>query len=83
EKIELSVMSMQYENVSDLSHAMDGSSRSIGAMQIAFLARTIHHLTLSERRATIPGQIQKLRIALEQTSAAYNAYLDNQKSAAS
>lgn len=83
EKIELSVMSMQYENVSDLSHAMDGSSRSIGAMQIAFLARTIHHLTLSERRATIPAQIQKLRIALEQTSAAYNAYLDNQKSAAS
>jgi len=83
EKIELSVMSMQYENVSDLSHAMDGSSRSIGATQIAFLARTIHDLTLSERRATIPDQIQKLRIALEQTSAAYNAYLDNQKSAAS
>ncbi len=83
EKIELSVMSMQYENVSDLSHAMDGSSRSIGATQIAFLARTIHDLTLSERRATIPGQIQKLRIAFEQTSAAYNIYLHNQKSAVS
>lgn len=83
EKIELSVMTMQYENVSDLSHAMDGSSRSIGAMQIAFLARTIHDLTFSERRTTIPGQIQKLYIALEQTSAAFNAYLDDQKSAAS
>ena len=82
-KIELSVASMQYESVSDLSHAMDGSSRSIGAMQIAFLARTIHDLTLSERRTTIPGQIQKLHIALEQTSAAFNAYLDNQKSATS
>jgi len=83
DKIEIAVASMQYESVSDLTHAMDGSSRSIGAMQIAFLSRTIHDLTLSERRTTIPGQIQKLHIAFEQTSAAFNAYLDKQNSAAS
>ncbi len=83
QKMELSATRMHYESVSGLSHAIDGSSRSVGAMQIAFLAQTIHDLPLSEYRTKIPDKIQKLHVAFEQTSAAFNAYLDKKKSAIS
>ena len=82
-QIEVSVSNKQYETITDLAHAIDGSSRSIGAPRIALIARTIHDLARSERKVAIPDNIRKLRTAYDQTHIALNTYLEKQKSATS
>jgi len=82
-QIEVSASNRQYERLSDLAHAMDGSSRSIGATKMALTARTIHNLTQSERKTAIPDHIRKLHAAYDQTQTTLNTYLEKQKSATS
>ncbi len=82
-QIEVSASNKQYERISDLAHAMDGSSRSIGATRIALTARTIHDLAQSERKTAIPDHIRKLHAAYDQTHTVLITYLEKQKSATS
>jgi len=82
-QIEVSASNKQYERISDLAHAMDGSSRSIGATRIALTARTIHDLAQSERKTAIPDHIRKLHAVYDQTHTTLNTYLEKQKTATS
>jgi len=82
-QIEVSTSNKRYDKIIDLAHAIDGSSRSIGATRIALIARNIHDLAQSERKIAIPDYINKLRTAYDQTHIALNTYLEKQKSSTS
>ena len=83
EQMELAISKKEYEHISDIAHALDGSSRSIGAIQIAIIARSIHDLTQSGRDTEIASQITSLHLAYKKTSRAFNAFQKDHKSAIS
>ncbi|MFT5425893.1 MAG: two-component system sensor histidine kinase RpfC [Gammaproteobacteria bacterium] len=83
EQMELAESKKEYEHISEISHALDGSSRSIGAIQIASIARTIYDLTQSGDSTTTASKIKSLHLVYEQTSSAFNAFQKDHKSAIS
>ena len=75
EQINTSISSERYVTVCELAHALDGSSRSIGAKQLALISGTIHDLAQSKNKSTIPSHLKRLQATYQKTHSAFHAYL--------
>lgn len=60
-------------------HNINGSSSSIGAVQIADVAHTIYTLIRTEQYSKIPQQIEELKYSFEKTHQQLHSYLKNQE----
>ena len=75
EQIKSSISTERYVTVSELAHALDGSSRSIGAKQMALISGIIYYLAQSKNKSAIPAHLIRLQGTYQQTHSAFHAYL--------
>lgn len=69
------------EEFSGLAHTLDGSSRSIGAKRLSFVADKLFKYIKSGHHRITASQSKELLAIFEQTKNALRSFLDNQKSA--
>lgn len=71
-----------HEEPGDYAHTLDGSSRSVGAKRLSFMAGRLSRYVKSNRQNITASQLNELQLTFEQTRDALRAFLDNRKSAA-
>ena len=81
EQINSSISHSDYVTVIDLAHALDGSSRSIGAKRLSIIADKLFRLVQTEHYPAAPSVLKTLETTFKQTRNALLSFLDNQKSA--
>lgn len=70
-----------FKKIADLSHTVDGSSRSVGAKKLSRLADKIFKLAQSEQQQAMKNKITDLKMVYEETAIALERFMDNKKSA--
>ncbi len=73
EKITLSANNNNYQNIAELAHTLDGSSRSIGAKKLSKIADIIQ--MLSHQRHPVSGYINDLNLIFNETKLALNDFI--------
>ena len=74
--IEISLDARNYKNIQDFAHALIGSSRSIGAVNIAEYASKIYNLCNEECREPMTSLVGNLKCAHEQTHVAMTSHME-------
>lgn len=69
------------EEYSGIAHTLDGSSRSIGARRLSFIADKLFKYIKKGHREITSAQLKELHSTFEDTKTHLLAFLDNQKSA--
>jgi len=72
-----------YTRMFDLAHSLDGSSRSIGAQRLSFVASRIGHRARKKEEYSAAGNLAQLNAVFRDTVIALRAYLDAYNAAAS
>jgi two-component system, sensor histidine kinase RpfC len=80
-QIILSMHTANFKEIADLSHTVDGSSRSIGAKKLSTEADRIFKLAQSGQQQAIKNMIGDLEHIYEETAAALEGFIDHKKSA--
>ena len=83
EKLMLLVTNNEYQEIAELAHALDGSSRSIGAKRLSIIADRLFKQARSEQHNSIPELIDQLKNIFDETHIALKNFLNNKKSAIS
>ena len=78
-QIHTAITHKQYNDMSDLAHTLDGSSRSIGAKRLSLTADIIFKEVKTGHRSSTPRHLQELRTVFEQTRDALRSWLTSQK----
>jgi two-component system, sensor histidine kinase RpfC len=71
----------KFQNIADLSHALDSSSRSIGAISLSKIADKVFELAQSEQHNSIENHIDDLKTIYKETATALEEFIDNKKTA--
>ena len=79
ENMDISIRNSEYQKVANIAHALDGSSRSLGAKRIAKLADNIFRLAQKENHDYIPDYITELKGVFQDTENSLRSYLKNKK----
>ncbi len=82
DSLELSWKQQDSHALSNLVHALDGSSRSIGAVRLANISGLLHKKSKTGMHNLTAADITELRTAYQQTRDALMTYLDYQQSSA-
>ena len=83
EQLFLLVTDNEYQEIAELAHALDGSSRSIGAKRLSIIADKLFKQARSEQRNSVPELINELKNIFDETHIALENFLNNKKSAIS
>lgn len=70
-----------YKKIAELSHTVDGSSRSVGAKKLSRVADKIFKLAQSEQQQAMKNKISDLVIVYEETAIALKGFVNNKKTA--
>jgi two-component system, sensor histidine kinase RpfC len=81
DQLTISAKNDEYQNIAELAHALDGSSRSIGAKRLSKIADKIYKLTNSQQRHSIPEHINELNFTFDETKLALDHFLKTKKPA--
>jgi two-component system, sensor histidine kinase RpfC len=81
ENIITSFHDSDFQHVAELSHTLDGSSRSVGAEKLSRIADKIFKLAQSGQQQAIKNMIGDLEHIYEETAAALEGFIDHKKSA--
>jgi two-component system, sensor histidine kinase RpfC len=80
EKITASAKSINQENLSELSHALDGSSRSIGAKRLAKTADKLYRLCQTGNFLNLIEHINEINTVFHDTEKALHTYIESKNS---
>ena len=72
-----------YAEVAEKAHALDGSSRSVGAKRLSVMSDRIFKLARSQQKNKVTDHIKELKAIFSETQTALEKFLDNKQSAAS
>jgi len=81
DQLTISAQNNEYQKVAELAHALDGSSRSIGAKRLARIADKIYKLSQSQKRYSILELINELNLIFDETRVALDDFLETKDSA--
>jgi two-component system, sensor histidine kinase RpfC len=82
DKLTISVRNNEHQRIAELAHALDGSSRSIGAKRLSRMANKIFKLSSSQQRHLISEHINELNNIFTDTRAAIDKFLKEKESSA-
>ena len=82
DQLTISARNGEYQKIAELAHALDGSSRSIGAKRLSKMADKINKLTQSQQRYSVSEYINELSIIFDETRVAIGEFLKRNESAA-
>lgn len=74
-KLTVSINETDFKEASDLAHALDGSSRSIGAKRLAKMADKLFKLTDSKQLHSIKEHLDELNVVFDETKASLESFL--------
>ena len=78
EKLKNAVDKNNYEIISSLGHALEGSSRTIGAKRLSKYCNNILKLSRLKETSKLKTQFIKLKDSLEDTKKALNTYIETE-----
>ena len=74
-----SVTSLDFDNLAEIAHALDGSSRSIGASKLAKLADHIYKLSRKKQTDDLFSKLEELTEINEATKSALFSFINVEK----
>lgn len=80
EKLTISAKHGEFQNMLDLTHALDGSSRSIGAKRLSIITDKFYKLMQTQKQIMSEENVKELKVIFENTCVALNSYLKEQLS---
>jgi two-component system, sensor histidine kinase RpfC len=78
DKIKTHLSKSDYQQTSDVIHTLVGSSRSIGAEELAVQAKKISDLTQTDKKHLIDDHVEELNSIYFETKTALENFLDNE-----
>ncbi len=81
-QLTVSLADADIDSARGITHTLDGSSRSIGAKRLAFIAHNINKLANADNMTRARTELEELKTTLNETKKALLVYLDEQKTAA-
>jgi len=79
DEIITSMHDANFKKIADLSHTVDGSSRSVGAKKLSRIADKVFNLAQSEQLQAMKNKITDLVVVYEETAIALERYINNKK----
>ena len=80
EKIEESIESGIHESIARHAHALDGSSRSIGAKRLAKLANKLSKTSYLQQASSLDRDLKEMKQVFRETERALMAFIEKKKS---
>ena len=80
-KLNIYINNAEYEEIADLAHALDGSSRSIGAKRLAKIAGKISKLSQSQQYHLISKYIIELKTVFHETKLTLTKFMNEKGTA--
>ncbi len=82
DKLIISAENGDYQNIAELAHTLDGSSRSIGAKRLSKKANKITKIIQTQQRISVSEHINELSVIFDRTKVALEEFIKTKESAA-